>query len=1672
MALESEAVESDLALASLQAAMEADGRFPCSQRAIDIPERESDVGGGSEPRDAASTPGAPPARIGPAPSSLPLGTVSPLAWAGRALELDRIGALEEALAAAECLAAAEPDRALGWALLAHLRARRGDHEAALVLGRRALAVEPGDPVAQYNLGVSLQALGRLEEAVSAYREVLATNNRHRGALVNLGACLRRLGRAEEAIRLWRSALASDPDCAELRFNLSCALLQSGAWADGWAGYEERWAVHGWRDPVPASHAPRWNGESIAGRLLVVCEQGLGDTIQFLRLLPRLTGRVEHVTLVCPRRLHRLLARSPAVGACPRFLEAPVLWPDDVQPPPADAWVPLLSLPGLLGLEPETIGADVPYLRAEPDLVSRWRARLDARCPRAPGQLRIGLVWQGNPHALAEQGRSVPLAALRPLAAVSGIRLVSLQKGAGREQLAAAGSELIAADLGPELDEGPDAFVDTAALLQSLDLVVTSDTSIAHLAGALGRPVWMLLKQVPDWRWPTEDSRTPWYPTMRLFHQTKAGDWDGAVERLAEALRELVELRAELRTAGRSSVSFADATAAHREGRLQDAIAGYRSLLAGDPDQPPLLHLLAVARLSADGLRPPEPPQPLALASWAAELAPRDPDVHANFGLLLKAAGRPREAEAALRHSLSLTAWAHGPAAVNLVNLLLDRGPPERAVAAAERACTAASSPDRLAALARALQRADRLDAAAETWRRVVAIEPRRADAWIGLGSVLHALGRSREAAGCFDRALGLEPDHPDALTNLGVLERRLGQAELAVWYHRRAVELHPRHLAATTNLGATLLDVGRIDEGIEVLRRAIRIAPDHADAHMALGMALLLQGRFEEGLEEYEWRLETALAQPSTGPRCGTGWDGRRIEGLRFLLLAEQGFGDALQFVRYAALLKALGAASVLVGCRAPLARLLSRATGVDGVVVEGQSLPPVDTIVHLMSLPHRLGTRLETIPAPIPYLSAEPELLTAWAERLSEKPGLRVGLAWQGNPDPRVDHGRSIPLAAFAPLAAIPELRLIALQKGPGREQVAEAARLLPVELLVPEPDDGPDAFVDTAAIMMNLDLVVTTDTAIAHLAGALGRPVWLLLKHPPEWRWLLDRQTSPWYPTMRLFRQAAASAGDDPWAPVIARLASELERLAQGDRSALLPGWTSPDPVGRGDEPSPADSAEPVELFERAFHLHRSGKIDAAQRCYAELLERQSEHLEALHMLGVCALQRDAPGRALAFLARARALGLRSPEHASNLALALKALDRRDEAEAELRAALDARPDFTEARVNLANLLSETDRPDAALEVLRPALDAARPGPAVWRALGNLQLQRGEPEDAIYALSRARDLVPDDPEIRLDLAHALLAAGHLREGFCEYEWRWRSRSMQPRVWEVPAWDGWPFPGRTLLLHGEQGLGDHIMLARFLPTVARSGGRVLFECRAELHGLLRAAFSDIPNLAFLAQGGPLPPFDMHLALASLPHVLGVDLASIPDGVPYLRADEQRVARWRARLGEKAGLRVGLVWQGNPGARADRGRSIPLERLEPVLERPGIEFVALQKEHGLDQLQRVAGRFRIRHPGPDFDTGPDAFLDSAALLSCLDLVVTTDTALAHLAGALARPTWLLLKHAPDWRWLTRRTDSPWYPTMRLYRQPRPGDWDSVVHEVAQDLEALVAARDVAAGGIA
>jgi tetratricopeptide (TPR) repeat protein len=442
-------------------------------------------------------------------------------------------------------------------------------------------------------------------------------------------------------------------------------------------------------------------------------------------------------------------------------------------------------------------------------------------------------------------------------------------------------------------------------------------------------------------------------------------------------------------------------------------------------------------------------------------------------------------------------------------------------------------------LGAALRLQGRIDEGILHCRQAVRLAPDMAEAHNNLGCLLEGKGQIDEAIASLSTALRLNPDFANAYSNLGMALYRQRRYSEAADYYRRAIALEPDLADAHNNLGSVLVDLGQSEEALASFARATRLKPDYREPHLGRALVWLSQGEFERGWPEFEWRLSPAEVRRSWQPR----WDGSDLAGRTILLDAEQGLGDTLQFVRYGALLQQRGGSVALV-CQPRLAPLLRRCCpSVDHAVARGEALPVFDVHLPLLSLPFLLGTTLASVPATVPYLHPDPHLLEAWRAELAGRPGFKIGIAWQGSPEYVGDRERSIPLAEFEPLARLPGVQLVSLQKGSGTEQVC-GARFPVVDFGERLDDDGPEGagpFMDTAALMRSLDLVVACDSAICHLAGALGVPVWAAVSAAPEWRWLAGRDDSPWYPTLRLFRQSELGK----WAAVFQRIATALRQL-----------------------------------------------------------------------------------------------------------------------------------------------------------------------------------------------------------------------------------------------------------------------------------------------------------------------------------------------------------------------------------------------------------------------------------------------------------------------------------------------------------------------------------------------
>lgn len=484
---------------------------------------------------------------------------------------------------------------------------------------------------------------------------------------------------------------------------------------------------------------------------------------------------------------------------------------------------------------------------------------------------------------------------------------------------------------------------------------------------------------------------------------------------------------------------------------------------------------------------------------AHQLDPDDTDILLNLGCSQLQLGKLGDAESSLRRVLQMK--------------------PDEALAHSS--------------LGNVLKRLGRFEEAIVCHRNAVSLMPSSAEAYSNLASAYLSWDKIDLAVEEYRKAINLKPESPEFHYNLGTALQKGEEYEKACASFRLTIELTPDHDRAHMNMGSSLKALGRLDEAIGYLRRATELAPNSADAHWNLALALLMAGDYINGWKAYEWRLKISDIPIQKFPQSI--WDGSVQPDKTLLIHAEQGMGDTIQFVRYASVARTK-VKRVILYCQEPLVRLLYDIKGIDQVVSIGQSLPRFDLQLPLLNLPGALGATLENIPHKEPYLKTDLSLIEKWRSKINSRK-FKVGLVWAGNPKHEDDHNRSIELSAFAQLIKMPDLTFYSLQKERSDTQSnnkAEDANLI---------DTGSELtdFADTAALISNLDIIISVDTAVAHLAGALGRPVWILLPYAPDWRWMLEREDTPWYPTMRLFRQSRF--GD--WYDVIANVEEALKEL-----------------------------------------------------------------------------------------------------------------------------------------------------------------------------------------------------------------------------------------------------------------------------------------------------------------------------------------------------------------------------------------------------------------------------------------------------------------------------------------------------------------------------------------------
>jgi len=1585
--------------------------------------------------------------------------------------------LEESVSCLEQAIAIKPDIAEIHNNLGNAYQEQRNVEAAIASYRRALDLKPEMAELRSNLGNMLQYIGEFEAAFEQFHAAIELQPDFAGAYNNLGIAYRNAGQVQEAFAAYDRAIELNPDFVEAHWNKALNYLLLGDLKQGFEGYEWRfqWSRFLTQNPARSYSQPRWDGSNLDGKtILLYAEQGMGDTLQFIRYVPLVKATGGRVVVECHAPLINLLKQLPDVE---QFIPLGAIVSG------FDVHAPLMSLPHILGTTLNTIPADIPYLKADHSLLPLPTPPSPLHTPH----IKIGIVWDGNPQNPYNRARSVPLAELLTLAEVPGVTLYSLQKEPKPDDLELLQSRSDVYDLRSHLTD----FTHTAALIEQLDLIISIDTAVTHLAGALGKPTWLLLPLAPDWRWMCDRPDSPWYPTLQLFRQRTFGDWQTVLAEVQQALEAKLgiqsqpnEQQAESRrqkaeSKGQKSEKKeikrkkkGERKKVHNQpiGSKQQVVsergrAGARENLVSAshphplPLPPPLPH---------PATPPNKPPLPLPLQAVVkryqtghveqarqecrafVETNPNSADGWHLLGLI---AHQDRNLEDAIAHYQQALKCDqnHLDTYNNLAVALHEQGKLDEAIPHYQKAL--ALNPHAADAhnnYANALRERARLDEAIEHYQQAIAARPEYADAYNNLGLAYYAKGDFEQAAIAYQHAVERKPNFHQAWNHLGNAYKELGNFAEAAKYYQQAVAIKPDYAKAFNNWGNVFRDSGDLQTAVQYYDQATAIEPNFAEAHWNKALTLLLGGDLYRGFEEYEWRRHVNLPsfrslRDFPGPR----WDGAPLNGQIIYLHAEQGMGDIIQFVRYVPMVVQRGG-RVILECHPPLINLLANIPGVEQFVPYGSSPPGYHTQAPLLSLPYIFQTSADTVPATVPYI--HPATSTACLPPThSSVASLKVGIVWSGNPENPYNRTRAVPLDLFLSLAELPTVEIYSLQKDlqPGELELLEAHPQ--IHDLRSQMSD----FVDTAALIQQLDLIISIDTAVTHLAGALGKPVWLLLPFAPDWRWMLHRDDSPWYPTLRIFRQL--EAGD--WNSVLQQVREELQQAAGREQNAeeaygsvgehesrkagelvstplpsLLPATATPTP----HSPLPTPS-----LLAIAFQAYQKGQLAEAERLYRQVLQQQPDEADALHVLSVILCQTKQLEEAETLIQRLVELKPEFIDGWRNLGGVLQEQRRFEAAIASYERALALDPNHADVHQNLSAVLLEIDRPTAAISHAQRLIELKPTSADAYFNLGYALRRAGQVEAAIHCYRQAIALNPDMALAHKNLGHALLLMGDFEAGFQEIEWRWQQPGWARRGFTQPEWDGSDLTGKTILLYAEQGMGDTLQFIRYVPLVKAKGGQVMVECQAELIPLL----TQLPDCdRLIPQDAPLPTFDVHAPLMSLPRIFGTTVETVPVQIPYIKAAGRRQEA-------DGNFQVGIVWAGNPSHRNDRFRSSSLEAFQPLFEVANVSFYSLQKGTAAQQLQVGSN-----YPVEDLSDRLETFVDTATAIAALDLVITVDTAVAHLAGAMGKPVWVLLMFAADWRWIIHRDDTPWYPTMRLFRQTSPGDWAGVFERVKEALK--------------
>lgn len=1027
----------------------------------------------------------------------------------------------------------------------------------------------------------------------------------------------------------------------------------------------------------------------------------------------------------------------------------------------------------------------------------------------------------------------------------------------------------------------------------------------------------------------------------------------------------------------------------------------------------------------------------------------------------------------------------------------------------------ASHPDNRAsyvALGRVLAKSGQMEKSISVLSHAASLWPTDSTLQLSLGNSLLLHGNANEAIPCFYTALSTNPFHVPTLVGLGNALREIGQFETAHYYLSRAIEIAPQIPEAYDNLGQLLQDMGRLTESIVNFELALRINPSLSYAQLHLGISRLLDGNYVQGWAGYEARFTATETPIALGNY--TIWNNQNLDEGTLRILSEQGLGDEIMFA--SCIPDVLPKVKkIIVECSPKLVNLFQRSFPSVSVVkkhdinLSNQKNLNNEYVIPIGSLGSIFRKTIFDFPDHKGYLISDLNRRLRWRENLRALgKGLKVGIAWSGGTRSTRKALRSIPLAQWDVLLKTQGVHFISLQHTDSQEEITAIVSRTGIQIT--HWQEAIDDYDDTAALVSELDLIISVQTAIVHLAGALGKVVWVLVPECPEWRYLRKGTTLPWYPSARLFRQQRRFEWLDVITDVHQELMKQVDSTTENDHCTVCPNSSFVESIDLyknamslikiGDhknalsflkrclETNPDDRKASLAI---ANVMHLSGEYTDAISYYRQIIKNSPDNYLAYCNLGNTLRELARYDEAIVFLNKALDLAPNCSEAAHNLGLCYLALGNSTIAIDNFNRALTTNPNNTSPLRALFELYRESgdiftliqllrehisrhgeiteaiflfglayywssDLPQSE-HFLRRAITLDPNHSEAWDNLGITVQDAGRPGDAIPYYTTSIDLNPNSRAPRWHRALARLTLGEYQNGWEDYEFR-------PGITEAiaktnfPRWNGEINKNLKLIILPEQGIGDEIMFSSCVPDAVNIVGQTILVCSPKLELLFSRSFPNtVVTTNYPTSNSVLDSNTSAISIGSLPLYFRRNQKDFALRGPYLTAHPSSIESWRRKLNSLGpGLKIGISWRGGTAITRDTKRSIPLIAWESILRHQNAHFISLQYTPCDQEIVDCNSKFNVSIT--HWQQAIDDYDQTAALIASLDLIISVQTAVVHLCGALDKPTFALVPARPEWRYGFNHNSMDWYSSVSVIRQQTPNDWSSVIEHVARKLK--------------